>query len=98
MQRRVHCQIASSGCFRRSGAECACGCARCKAADAYEASPQPVWLVKIYEVLPKAIYYLGDGEWTDQRGAKRFASKTAAHAAAREHDAVVVRLRKRRNP
>jgi len=55
-----------------------------------------MWLVKVYEVLPKAVYYLGDNEWTSQSGAKRFASKAEAHAAAREHDnAVVVRIKAR---
>ncbi len=52
-----------------------------------------MWLVKVYEVLPKAVYYLGDDEWTCQRDAKRFTSKQEARAAAREHDnAVVVHL------
>jgi len=58
-----------------------------------------VWLVKLYEVLPKTVSYLGDEEWTNQREAKRFASKAEARAAANEHDnAVVVRLRSKDRP
>ncbi len=58
-----------------------------------------VWLVKLYEVLPKSVSYLGDEEWTNQREAKRFASKAEARAAANEHDnAVVVRLRSKDRP
>lgn len=64
---------------------------------AKEDTNEQVWLVKVYEVCPKAIHYLGDEKWTDcQRGAKRFPSKSAAHTAAKGiHDAVLVRLRPR---
>jgi hypothetical protein len=57
---------------------------------------QGVWLVKVYEVCPKAVYYLGNDEWTDRANARRFTSRQAARQAAAKHDdAVVVRLKAR---
>lgn len=59
-----------------------------------------MWLVKVYEVCPKQINYVGDNCWTEsQRQAKRFTSKEEAHAMVRYlglgDEAVVVRLRVR---
>jgi hypothetical protein len=53
-----------------------------------------MWLVKLYEVCPKSISYLGDEEWVgSQREAKRFETRAEAAQLAEDHDATLVRLK-----